>query len=161
MYLDKVEMRLMISQVHTSLVLFFVIVVTDLVRFGGSHGLAPLRSLISYLRMLLVKLGQCMLSHSKPQEEAFHLVKLVETMFHISYGVICVASVLCYHTELNARSHASESMFITYEFGTMWLTQCHRENTLNTPPQIPHLFPLPLQNLAVSFFGYQSTRVRQ
>ena len=114
MYLDKVEMRFAMDQVHTSLVLFFAILVTDPAPFRGSHGLARLRSLISYLPPLLVNLGQCTLSYSKLQEETFHSVKLVQIMFHISYGVRRVASVLCHHTEVDERSDVSRSRFARY-----------------------------------------------
>jgi len=111
MYLDKVEIQFAMNQVHTSLVLFFAIVVMDSAPFRGSHGLAHLRSLISYLPPLLVNLGQCTLSYSKLQEDTFHSVKLVQIMFHISYGVRRVASVLCHHTGVDEGSDASESMF--------------------------------------------------
>jgi len=114
MYLDKVERRFAMDQVHTSLVLFFAIVVTDPAPFTGSHGLAYLRSLMSYLPPLLVNLGQCTLSYSKLQEATFHPVKLVQIRFHISYGVRRVAPVLCHHTEGDERSDASESMFERY-----------------------------------------------
>jgi len=114
MYLDKGEMRFAMDQVHTSLVLCFAIVVTDPAPFRGSHGLAHLRSLMSYLPPLLVNLGQCTLSYSKLQEDTFHPVKLVQLMFHISYGVRRVALVLCHHTEVDERSDASESMFERY-----------------------------------------------
>jgi len=114
MYLDKVEMRLAMDQVHTLLVLFFAIVVTDLAPFRGSHGLADLRSLMSYLPPLLVNLGQYTLSYSKLQENTFHPVKLVQIMFHKSYGIKHMASVLCHHTEVDERSDASESMFERY-----------------------------------------------
>jgi len=84
MYLDKVEMRFVRDQVHTSGVLFFAIVVTDLARLRGSHGLAHLRSLMSYLPLLLINLGQYTLSYSKLQDDTFHLVKLAQIMFPIS-----------------------------------------------------------------------------
>ena len=60
------------------------------------------------------QLGQCMLSYSKLQEDTFHLVKLVEIIFHISYGVRRVASVLRLHTEVDERPDASENMFERY-----------------------------------------------
>jgi len=114
MYPDKVEMGFAMDQVHMSLVLFFAIVVTDPVPFRGSHGLAHLRSLMSYLPPLLVNLGQCTLSYWKLQEDTFHPVKLVQIMFHISYGVRLVAPVLCHHTEVDEHSDACESMFQRY-----------------------------------------------
>ena len=114
MYPDKVEMRFAMDQVHGSLVVFFTIVVTDPAPFRGSHGLAHLCSLMLYLPLLLVNLGQCTLSYSKLQEDTFHPVKLVQIMFHISYGVRRVASVLCHHTEVDERYDASESMFERY-----------------------------------------------
>ena len=114
MYLDKAEMRFAMDQVHTSLVLFFSVVVTDPAPFRGGHGLAHLRSLMSYLPPLLVNLGQCTLSYLKLQEDTFHLVQLVEIIFHISYGVRCVAWVLRHHTEVDERSDASKSMFERY-----------------------------------------------
>jgi len=114
MYLDKVEMRFAMDQVHTSLVLIFAIVVTDPAPFRGTHGLAHLRSVMSYLPPLLVNLGQCTLSYSKLQEDTFHPLKLVQIMFHICYGVRRVAPVLCHHTEVEERSDASESMFERY-----------------------------------------------
>ena len=114
MYLDKLEMRFAMDQVHTSLVLFSAIVVADPALLRGSHGLAYLRSLMSYLPPLLVNLGQCMLSYSKLQEDTLYPVKLVQIMFHISYGVRRVASVLCHHTEVDEHSDASESLFERY-----------------------------------------------
>jgi len=161
MYHDKVEMRFAMDQVHTSLVLFFAIVVTDPAPFRRSNGLAHLGSLMSYLPPLLVNLAQCALSYLKLKEDTFHPVKLVKIMFHISYGVRRLASVLCHHTEVDERSDASECMFERYHLLTLWLTQCHCENSQNTAPQIPHLLPLPLRNLAVGFFGYQKPRVRR
>jgi len=101
MYLDKVEMRFALDQVHTSLVLLFTIVVKDPAPFRGRHSLAHLRSLMSYLPPLLVNLGQCTLGYSKLQEDTFHPVKSVQIIFHISYGVRRVASVLCHHTEVD------------------------------------------------------------
>ena len=102
------------DQVHTSLVLFFAIVVTDPAPVSGSHGPAHLRSLMLDLPLLLVNLGLCTLSYSKLQEDILHLMKLVQIMFHISYGVRRVAPVLCHHTEVDERSEASESMFERY-----------------------------------------------
>jgi len=67
-----------------------------------------------YLPQLLVNLGQCTLSYSKLQEDTFHPLKLVKIMFHRSYGVRRVASVLCHHTEVDERSDACESMFERY-----------------------------------------------
>jgi len=101
-------------QDHTSHVLFFAIVITDLAPFRGSHGRAHLRSLMLYLPLLLVNLGQCTLSYSKLQEDPFHHLKLVQIMFHITYGVRHMASVLCHHTKLDECSDASESMFERY-----------------------------------------------
>jgi len=80
-------------------------------------------------------------------------MELVQTPFHIGYGVSCVASVLCHHIEVNERSDASESTFERYCLRTSWLAKSHGENTLNKTPQIPDSFPLPLRNLAVGFFG--------
>ena len=114
MYLDKVEMRFAMDQVHPSPVVFFAIVVTDPAPFRGGYGLAHLRSLMSYLPPLLVNLGQCTLGYSTLQEDTFHLVKSVQIIFPISYGVRCMASVLCHHTEVDERSDASESMFERY-----------------------------------------------
>ena len=102
------------DQVHTSLGLFFAIVVTDLAPFRGNHGLAHLRSLMSYLPPLLINRGQCTLSYSKLQKDTFHAVKLIQIMFHISFGVRRVASVVCHHTEVDERCDASESMFERY-----------------------------------------------
>jgi len=147
MYLDKVEMRFAMDQVYTSLVLFFAIVVTDPAPFRWSHGLAQLRSLMWNLPPLLVNLGQCTLSYTKLQEDTFHPVKLVQIMFHISYGFRLLAPVFCHHTEVDERSDASASIFERYHLLTLWLTQCHCENSQNTGPQNPHLFPLPLRNL--------------
>jgi len=114
MYLDKVETQFAMDQVQTSLVLFFAIVVTHPAPFTGSHRLAHRRSLMSYLPLLLVNLGQCTLSYSKLQKDTFHSVKLVQIMFHISHGDRRVASVLCHHTEVDECSDASESMFERY-----------------------------------------------
>jgi len=114
MYLDKFEMRFALDQVHTWLVLFFEIIVTDPAPFRGSHVLAHQRSLMSYLPPLLVNLGQCKLSYSQLQEDTFHPVKLVQIMFHISYGVRRVAPLWCHYTEVDERSDASESMFERY-----------------------------------------------
>ena len=58
MYLDKVEIRFTMNQVLTSLVLFFGVAFTDPAPFRGGHGLAHMRSLMSYLPQLLVNLGQ-------------------------------------------------------------------------------------------------------
>jgi len=93
------------------LVLFFAIVVTAPAPFSGSQGLAHLGYLMSYLPLLLVNLRQCTLSYSILQEDPFHPAKLVEIMFHISYAVRHVASLLCLHSEVDERSAASECMF--------------------------------------------------
>ena len=135
------------DQVHTELVFFFTIVVTDPAPVRGSHGLAHLRSLMSYLPPLLINLGQYTLSYSKLHEDTFYPVNLVQIMFHIRNGVRRVAPVLCQHSEVDERSVASEGMFERDQLCTLWLTQCHRENSQNTEPQNPHLFPLPLRNL--------------
>ena len=71
MYLDEVEMRFAMDQVHPSPVLFFAIVVMDPAPFGGGYGLAHLRSLMSYLPALLLNLAQCTLGYSKLQEDTF------------------------------------------------------------------------------------------
>ena len=93
MYLDKVERRFARDQAQTSLGLLFAIVVTGPAPFRGSHGLAHLRSLMSYLPPFLVHLGQCTLSYSNFQKDTFHHLKFVQIMFHISYGVRRLASV--------------------------------------------------------------------
>jgi len=80
-------------------------------------------------------------------------MELVQILFHIGYGVRCVASILCHHIEVNERPDASESKFERYCLGTSWLAKGHGVNSQNTQPQIPHLFPLPLRNLAVGLFG--------
>jgi len=154
-------MRFAMDQVHTSLVLFFAIVVTESAPFRGSHRLAHLRALMSYLLSLLVNLGQCTLGYSKLQEDTFHPLKLVQIMFNKSYGVRRVASILCHYTEVDEHCNASESMFERYPLYTLWLTQCHLESSQNAAPQIPHLFPLPLGNRAVGFCGDQKRRVRR
>jgi len=102
------------DRVHTLLMIFLVIVVTDPAPFRGSHRLAHLRSLMSYLPPLLVNLGQCMLSYSKLKEDTFHPVKLVQIMFPISYGVRRLASILYHYTQVDECSHASETMFEMY-----------------------------------------------
>jgi len=84
-------------------------------------------------------------------------MELVQILFHIGYGVRCVASVLCHHIEVNERPDASERTFERYCLRPSWLAKSHGENSQNTTPQIPYLFPLPLRNLAVGFFGnYES-----
>ena len=154
-------MRFGMDRVHPSPVLFFAIVVMDPAPVRGGYGLAYLRFLMSYLSLLLVNLGQYTLGYSKLQEDTFHLVKSVQIIFHISYGVRRVASVLCHHSEVNEHSGASESMFERYYLWSLWLAQCHREISQNTVLQILHLLPLPLRNLAGGFFGYQKSRVRR
>jgi len=114
MYLDKVEMHFAMDQVHTSPMLLFAMIVTDPAPFRGSHGVAHLCSLIWYLPPLPVHLGKCMLSYSKLQEDTCHPMKLVQIMFLISYSVRCLASVLSYHSGVNERSDASDSMFERY-----------------------------------------------
>ena len=111
MYLDKVEMRLAMNQVHRSLVLFFAVAFMDPVPFRGGHGLAELRSLMLYLLQLPINLGQCMLSYSELQEDTIHLVILIEIIFHIRYSVRRVFSVLCHHTEVDERPDGSGSVF--------------------------------------------------
>jgi len=123
MYLDEVETRLVMDQVSTSVVPSLAILGTDPARFRGSHGLAHLHSLMLYLAQLLINLGQCTLSYSKLQEDTFHPVKLVQIMFHISYGVRHVASVLCHHTEIDEPTDASVTMFERYHLSTLGLTQ--------------------------------------
>ena len=114
MYLDKVETQFAMDQVHRSLALFCVILVTDRVSFRGSYWLPYLRFLMVCLPPLLINLGQCRLSYSQLQKDSFHPVKLVQIMFHISYGVRCLAWVSCHHTEVNERSCASATMFERY-----------------------------------------------
>jgi len=105
------------------------------------------------LLSLLVDLGLCAFCHSELQEDVLHPMELVQILFHIGYGVRCVASVLCHYIEVNERPDAFESTFEMYCLRTSWLVKSHGENSQNTTPQIPHLFSLPLRNLAVGFFG--------
>ena len=80
-------------------------------------------------------------------------MELVQILLQIGYGVRCVASVLCHHIEVNERPDESESTFEWYCLRTSWLAKRYGENSQNTTHQIPHLFLLPLRNLAVGFFG--------
>jgi len=72
-----------------------------------------------YLPPLDGNLGQCTLSYWKLEQDAFHPVKLVKMMFHISYCIRGVASVLCHHTEVDERSDASATRFERYQLGTL------------------------------------------
>jgi len=116
MYLDKVEMCFTINQVDTSLELFCTIVFRDLRPGRARQRRADLHSLILYIPQWLINLGQCTLSYSKLLEDTFHLVKLVQIILHISYGVRHLASVLCHHTEDNVSLAASKSLFERYHF---------------------------------------------
>jgi len=80
-------------------------------------------------------------------------------IFHIGYGVRRVASVLRHHIEVDQCPHASETTFERDHLCTSRLAECHGENSQNTAPQIPPLFPLPLPNFTVGFFGNQESRV--
>jgi len=146
------------AQVHRSLLLFIRVVVTEPVAFREGYELAHLGSLISYLLPFLVNIDLCTLSYSKLQEDTFHLEKLVEKIFHISYGVRHEASVLLNHTDVDEGSYVSESMFERYSLWNLSLAQCYPENSQNTACQIPYLVPLPLRNIVVSFFGYEKSR---
>jgi len=141
------------NHVHTQFILFVLIVVAHLAPLGWGHVLPYQGSLTSDLLSLLVNFGQCAFCHSKLQEDIFHPMKLVEIICHVGYGVWGVASVLCHHIEVDERPDASESTFERYCLRTSWLAKSHGENSQNTTPQIPHLFPLPLRNLAVGLFG--------
>ena len=86
-------------------------------------------------------------------------MKLVQIIFHVGYGVRRVASVLRHHIEVHQCPDASESTFERDYSCPSRLAECHGENSQNTVPQIPHLFPLPLRNFTVGFFGDQESRV--
>jgi len=77
MALDKVEMRFAMDQVYRLVVLLFTIIIMDPAPSRGSHGLAHLPSLMSYLSPLLVNLGKSTFSYSKLEEDTFYPVKLV------------------------------------------------------------------------------------
>ena len=159
MPLDEVEMWFGINHVHTQFVLFVAIVITDPAPLGWGRSLPHQASLPSDLLSLLVNLGLCAFSHSKLQEDILHPMKLVQIIFHVCYGVRRVASVLCHHIEVDKCPDASESTFERNCLCASWLAKSHGENSQNTAPQIPHLFPLPLCNLAVGLFGDQESRV--
>ena len=108
---------------------------------------------MSNLLLLLVDLGFCAFCHSELQEDVLHPMEQVQILFHIGYGVRCVASVLCHHIEVNERPDGCESMCERNWVRTSWLAKSQGENSQNSTPQIPHLFPLPLRNLAVGIFG--------
>jgi len=120
---------------------------------GWGHSLPYQGSLTSDLLALLVNFGLCAFCHSKLQEDIFHHMKLVQIIFHVAYGVWGVASVLCHHIEVDERPDASESTFERYCLRTSWQGKSHCENSQNTTPKIPHLFPSPLRNLAAGVFG--------
>ena len=126
--------------------LFVSILVAHPARLGCGHTLMHWCSLKSNLLALRVDLGLCAFCHSELQEDVLHPMEPVQILFHIGYGVRCVASVLCHHTEVNEGSDASESTFERYCLRTSWLAKSHGENSQNTTPQISHLFPLPLRN---------------
>jgi len=86
-------------------------------------------------------------------------MKLVQIIFHVGYRVRGVASVLFHHIEVDECADASESMFERNCLCASWLVKSHGENFQNTVFRIPHLFPLPLCNLAVGFFGDQESRI--
>src|SRR5207302_7409531 len=111
MQLNKVEMRFTVDQVHTSVILFRMINVVDSAPFGGGNRLVHLRSLMSQLSLLLVNLGPCVFCYSVLQEDIFHLVKMVQILFHISQSLRCLASVLCHHIEVDQRPDIAESTF--------------------------------------------------
>ena len=141
------------NHVHTQFILFVSIVIAHPAPLGWGHSLPYQGSLTSDLLSLLVKFGLCAFCHSKLQEDIFHPVKLVQIIFHVGYGVWSMASVLWHHIEVDERAEASESTFERYCLGTSWLAKSHGENSQNTMLQTPHLFPLPLCNLAVGLFG--------
>jgi len=159
MHHDEVEMCFAMNHVHTQCVLFVTIVVTDLAPLGSGHSLPYQGSLTSDLLWLLVNFGLCAFCHSKLQEDIFHPMKLVRISFRIGYGVSGVASVLCHHIEVDECPDGSESTFERNCLCASWLAKGHGENSQNTVPQIPHLFPLPLCNLAVGLFGDQESGV--
>jgi len=147
------------NHVHTLLVLFVMIVVADPAPLGWGHSLRYQGSLTWDLLFLLVNFDLCAFCHSKVQEDIFHAMKQVQIIFHIGYGVWGVASVLCHHIEVDECPDASESTFERNCLCASWLAKSHGENSQNTVPQIPHLFPMPLCNLAVGHCGNQESRV--
>jgi len=147
------------NHVHTQFVLFVTIVVTDPAPLGWGYLLSYQGSLTSDLLSLIVNFGLCAFCHLKLQEDIFHSRKLVQIIFHVGYGVRGVASVLCHHIEVDECPDASESMFERNCLCASWLAKSHGENSQNTALQIPHLFPVPLCNLAVGLFGDQESRV--
>jgi len=159
MPLDEVEMCFAMKHVHTPFVLFVTIVVTDSAPLGYCYSLCYQGSLTSDLLLLVINFGLCVFCHSKLPEDIFHLMKLVQIIFHVGYGVRGVASVLCHHIEINHCPDVFESTFERNCLCASWLAKSHNKNSQNTAPQIPPLFPLPLSNLAVGLFGDQESRV--
>ena len=92
MHLNKVEMGFAMDQVHTSVVLFCAIIVTDPAPLGGGNRLVNLRSLMPQFPSLLVNLGPRAFRYSVLQEDIFHLVKLVQILFHVIQSLSCVAA---------------------------------------------------------------------
>ena len=92
MYLNQVELRLVMDQVHTLWVLLFTSIVTDRAPSRGPHGLTPQSFLISYLPQLLVKLAQCTLSYSKLQEGTFDPAKIGPD--NVPYTLCCQTCAL-------------------------------------------------------------------
>ena len=147
------------NHVDTQWVLFVTIVVTDPAPWGWGDSLPYQGFLKSDLLSFLVNFGLFAFSHSKLQEDILHPMKLVQIIFHVGYGVWGVASVLCHHIEVDKCPDASASMFDRNCLCASWLAKSDGENSQNTAPQVPHLFPLPLCNLAVGLFGDQESRV--
>ena len=86
-------------------------------------------------------------------------MKLGQIILRVGYGVRRVASVLRHHVEVDQCREASESTFERDYLCTSRLAECYGENSQNTALLIPHLFPMPLPNFRVGFFGHQESRV--
>jgi len=70
-----------------------------------------------------------------------------------------MALVLRHQIEVDQCPDVCESTFERDYLCTCRLAECHGENSQNTAPEIAHLFPLPLRNFTVGFFGDQESRV--
>jgi len=86
-------------------------------------------------------------------------MKLVQIIFDVGYGIRGVASVLRHHIEVDQCLDEFESVIESDYWGPSGLAEGHGQNSKNTAPQIPHLFPLPLCNFTIGLFADQEPRV--
>ena len=142
------------------MVLFFGILVPDLAPPGRGHTFVYLRSFMFQVLSFLINPPLCAFRYSKLQEDIFLLVGSAQIILHIGHRPISMTTVLCNQIGVAKGPDSLESTLEAYHLCAIWLLQCHGKNTQKAMPQIPHLFPLPMRNLPVGFFGHKEFWLR-